>query len=75
VVHDKVYVVPFVCVVHVDSIPFFNTARKAERPFIPRLKPGAFWPHFCKAPRDHGGGKMPALYFPRRVIPRMPPRQ
>src|SRR5258706_14717616 len=32
--------VPFMCVVHADSIPFFNTARKAERPFIPRLKPG-----------------------------------
>src|SRR5258707_5002982 len=47
VVHHQVDVVPFVCVVHVGSIPFFNTARKAERPFIPRLKPGAFWPQSC----------------------------
>jgi hypothetical protein len=48
VVHHQVDVVPFMGVVHVDSVPFLNTARKAERPFIPRLKLGAFWPHSGK---------------------------
>jgi hypothetical protein len=45
--HHQVDVRPFMCVVPVESILFLNTARKAERPFIPRLKPGAFWPHSC----------------------------
>src|SRR5258707_10423596 len=40
--------VPFMCVVHADSIPFFNTPRTAENQIIPRLKPGAFWPHSRK---------------------------
>jgi hypothetical protein len=44
VVHRQVDVVSFVLVVHVDIVSFFNSARKAEGPFIRRLKPGAFWP-------------------------------
>ena len=45
VVHDEVYVVPLMLIVYINSIPFFNTERKPERPFIPRLKSGAFLPH------------------------------
>ena len=47
VVHDQVDIVPFMLVVHVDGIPFFNSGRKPEGPFIPR-ETGAFWLHFCK---------------------------
>ncbi len=31
-----------------ESVLRVVSVRKAERPFIPRLKPGAFWPQFCK---------------------------
>jgi hypothetical protein len=46
VVHDEVYVVPFLRIAHVDSTLFFNTARKAERPFIPGLKARGFLASF-----------------------------
>jgi len=46
VVHDTVYVVPFVRIVRVESILFFNTARKAERPFIPGLNARGFLASF-----------------------------
>ena len=49
VVHDKVYGVPFVRVVHVDSIPFLNTARKVEGPFCNAL-PFELWRR--AAPRE-----------------------
>jgi hypothetical protein len=48
--------VPFMCVVHADSIPFFNTARTAEGPFIPRLKPGLSGPILVR------GGSMPSRH-------------
>jgi hypothetical protein len=38
-----------VLIVHVCSMSLFNTERRSEGPFIPRLKSGAFWPHFCNA--------------------------
>jgi hypothetical protein len=40
VVDDEVDVVPLILVLHVDSMPFFNTERKPKEPFIPRLKTG-----------------------------------
>src|SRR5260221_2194138 len=64
-VHDEMDVVPLMCVVHVDSIPLFNTARTADRPFIPRLKPGTFWPQSCKI----GDRRVPChLYAARRCL-------
>jgi hypothetical protein len=39
VAHRKRRLCPL-CEVHIESIPFFNTARKAEGPFIRRLKSG-----------------------------------
>jgi hypothetical protein len=47
VVHHEVDAVTFACIVYVDSILLFNTARQVEGPFIPP-KAGAFWPLFCK---------------------------
>jgi hypothetical protein len=44
VVHDKVYPVLLVLIIHIDRVFFFNTGRKAERPFIPLLKARAFSP-------------------------------
>jgi hypothetical protein len=61
VVHDKVYAMLLVLIVHVDSKAWNNTGRKPERPFIPRLKPGAFWPHFCKAEPESAS----AIFAPR----------
>jgi hypothetical protein len=46
VLHDKMDVVPFMLIVHAYSTVFFSSACKAERPFIPRLKPRGILAHF-----------------------------
>lgn len=46
VIHDKVYTMLLVLVLHVAIGSFFNNACKSERPFIPRLKTGGFLAHF-----------------------------
>jgi hypothetical protein len=47
VVHDKVGTLLLVLVLHVAITSFFKSVCKSERPFIPRLKTGAFWTVFC----------------------------
>jgi hypothetical protein len=47
VVHDKVFAILLLLIIQVAIMAFFNTERKPEGPFIPRLKPRGFLAIFC----------------------------
>jgi hypothetical protein len=46
VIPDQVDTVLLVLIFQVAILPFFNTGRKSERPFIPRLKIAGLLAHF-----------------------------